>query len=243
MISIISNNVFAQNGTITISGQVTDFDGNPTDSCWVALYHNDFSVAYGTFSDKTGHYVLSGVEKGEYMCMYAIRLKEYPRNNAVPEEEMRLEFWAWNVIADRNLVIHPRYQKLEIYGTNVFRVMGGYPGFFIYFRPMSVTKYLACQKENHLHKKNMEEKELDLSVRPEYLAVRIFADDELLKINSITPVEEYCGITSISGYLVQVEAPRKKTDKPYILFRVEAENKEFNEKGENLYFYELKNYK
>ncbi|MDR2146639.1 MAG: carboxypeptidase regulatory-like domain-containing protein, partial [Tannerella sp.] len=132
---------------------------------------------------------------------------------------------------------------LELYGTNVFQVMGGYSGFFVYFRPMSVTKVISYQKEDYLDKSKMEEKGLDVSVRPEYLDVRIFADNELLKINSITPVEEYGGTVSITGYIVQVDAPKEKSDKPYVIFRVEAENKEFNEKGENLYFYEIKDYK
>jgi hypothetical protein len=121
--------------------------------------------------------------------------------------------------------------------------MGGYSGFFVYFRPMSVTKVISYQKEDYLDKSKMEEKGLDVSVRPEYLDVRIFADNELLKINSITPVEEYGGTVSITGYIVQVDAPKEKSDKPYVIFRVEAENKEFNEKGENLYFYEIKDYK
>jgi hypothetical protein len=241
---ILEINVFAQNeNTITISGKVTDFDGNPIDSCWIVLYHEDFSTAYETVSDKTGHYVLRGVEKGLYLSMYALRLKEYPRVNTVSGGDMRLEFWAWNVIADRDLIINPRYQKLELYGTTVFQIKGGYPGFFVYFRPMSVTKYISYQQEDYLDKKKMEEKSTDISVRPEYLDVKIFADDELLKINSITPVEEYGGTQLITGYIVQVDVPKKKSDKPYIIFRVEAQNKEFDEKGENLYFYELKNYK
>ena len=241
---ILAINVFAQNeNTIAISGQVTDFDGNPLDSCMVRLCHKNFKPVYETYSNKQGYYTLKDVEKGQYLALLAIRPKEYPRANVVPEEDMRSEFWAWNVIADRDLIINPRYQKLELYGINVFRVMGGYPGFFVYFRPMSVTKYISYQKEDYLDKSKMEEKGVNLSVRPEYLDVKIFADNEPLKINSITPIEEYGGTISITGYIVQVDIPIEKSDKPYVIFRVEAENKEFNEKGENLYFYELKNYK
>jgi len=85
--------------------------------------------------------------------------------------------------------------------------------------------------------------DLDISVKPEYLDVQVFADAEPLKINSITPIKEYLGTMSITGYIVQVDAPEKKTDKPYIVFRVEAENKEDAEKGENIYFYEITNFK
>jgi len=89
LIIILGVNLFAQNdNTVTILGQVTDFDGNPIDSCWVALLHENFNPAYETISDKAGYYVLSGVEKGRYFGMYALRLKEYPRENAVPDEKI-----------------------------------------------------------------------------------------------------------------------------------------------------------
>ncbi|MDR2146353.1 MAG: carboxypeptidase-like regulatory domain-containing protein, partial [Tannerella sp.] len=103
-----------ETATITISGQITDFDGNPIDSCIIQLKDRNFNSAYETYSDKTGYYTLKNVETGHYLGMYALREKEYPRENAVPEEDMRLEFWAWNVIADSDLIINPRYQKLEL---------------------------------------------------------------------------------------------------------------------------------
>lgn len=230
--------IYAQE-TITISGRVTDFEGTPIDSSIVRLLSRDFKDIISTYSDENGYYKLENLEKGKYMAMYAMRLKEYPRMNAVPKEDMRLEFWAWNIIADRDLIINPRYQKLELYGTTVYQTFGGYPGLFVYFRPMSVTKVIAFPEDVFLDKQKMEEMNTDISVKPEYLKVRIFADEEELKINSVTPVEEYGGDMGITGYIVQVDAPKNKPDKPYVVFRVEAENTEFGEKGENVYFYEL----
>jgi protocatechuate 3,4-dioxygenase beta subunit len=98
---------YSQN-TITISGQVTDFDGNAIDSSVVQVLHADFSVAYEAYTDKDGYYSIHNVKKGKYMALYAIRPKEYPRQDAVPDDEKRLEFWAWNVIADTDLIINPR---------------------------------------------------------------------------------------------------------------------------------------
>ncbi|MCD8102035.1 MAG: carboxypeptidase-like regulatory domain-containing protein [Alistipes sp.] len=228
--------------TVTISGRVTDFEGNPVGGSVVQIKHEDFSPAYETYTDGDGFYSLQ-VEKGRYASMYAIRPEEYPRNNAVPTEDMRLEFWAWNLVADRNLTINPRYHKLELYGTTVFANVGGYDGMFVYFRPMSVTKYVAYAEEIFTDK-SVAERETDVSISPEHLKVRVFADEQELKINSVTPVEEFIGIANpaITGYLVQVDAPARPTDKPYILFRVEAENTEYGERGENLYFYELPRY-
>jgi len=175
LIFILGINLFAQNeNTITISGQVTDFDGNPIDSCSVALYHRDFSSAYETVSDKTGHYVLDGVEKGRYLCMYALRLKEYPRENAVPEKDMHLEFWAWNVIADKDLTINPRYHKLELYGFQVFNVMGGPPYLWAYVRPMSLGKVLSYPQDVYVDKQKME-KVLDIRVQLEDIDFKIYA--------------------------------------------------------------------
>ncbi|MDR3339570.1 MAG: carboxypeptidase-like regulatory domain-containing protein [Candidatus Symbiothrix sp.] len=102
-----------ETNTITISGQVSDFEGNPIDSSVVQLMHQNFSVAGETYTDKFGNYTLRDVEKGQYMAIYVIRPKEYPRANAVSEEDMRLEFWAWNVIVDKDLTINPRYHRLE----------------------------------------------------------------------------------------------------------------------------------
>ena len=235
---VSAGSFYAQN-TVSISGQVTDFEGNPIDSSVVQLLSRGFEVINKTYSDKNGYYKLENVDKGKYMAMYVIRPKEYPRQNAVPEKDMRLEFWAWNIIADKDLAINPRYQKLELYGTTVFEIYGGYKGLFVYFRPMSLTKNLSYGKGVYLDK-NEAEKKANISVKPEYLDVKIFADEELLKINSVQPIEEFIGDEkSVTGYIVQVDIPKINPANPYVIFRVEAENKEYREKGENLYFYEL----
>ncbi|NDV59987.1 carboxypeptidase-like regulatory domain-containing protein [Bacteroides sp. 519] len=225
--------------TIIISGIVKDFNGNPIDSSIIDIKYKDFSTAYKTYTDAEGRYSIE-IKKGRYASIYAMRLNEYPRNNAVPEEDMRLEFWAWNVIADRDMEINPHYHKLELYGTTVFKTVGGYPGYFVYFRPMSVTKYISYDKAVYLNKGKAEQVS-DISIKPEHLKVKVFADDKALTVNSVVPVEEFSGIgnMTITGYVVQVDDPGIETDKPYIIFRVEAENTEYKEFGENLYFYEI----
>jgi hypothetical protein len=226
--------------TITISGQVTDFDGNSIDSCIVQVKRPDFSTAYETYTDKNGYYAIDNVKKGKYVAIYAIRPKEYPRENAIPEKDMRLEFWAWNVTAYTNLIINPRYHRLELFGTTVFKIEGGYNGMMIYVRPMSLGKYLSYSKEVYLNKSKAE-KEADISVAPEHFKVKVFMDEQELHINSIQPVEEYAGSDNLpmTGYIIQVDLPKTKPEKPYCVFRIEAENTEYQEKGENIYFYEL----
>lgn len=229
------------NETISISGRVTDFDGHPIDSAAVELKHADFSQAYITYSDSMGYYKLENVKKGKYMAMYVLRLKEYPRNNAVPKEDMRLEYWAWNIIADKDLVINPRYHRLELYGTKVFRIEGAYPGLMVYVRPMSLGKLLAYQEEIYTNKSKTEQY-TDISVQPENFQVKIYANEKPLHINSIQAVKEYTGENQppLIGYLMHVEIKERPTQT--LVFRIEATNVEFNERGENLYFYELQNY-
>ena len=221
----MSNPIICFSQNISISGKVTDFEGNPIEGCFIDLKHADFTSAYSTYSDKNGNYELENVEKGNYLALFALRMNEYPTAKQVLEADMRLEFWAWNIIADRDLVINPRYHKLELYGTVATKMQNGY---MIYFRPMSLTNFLANS---------------NVSVAPENLKVNIFADEEPLKINAIQAVEEYNEDMMITGYIIQVDKPKIVKDKPFIIFRVEAENIKDAEKGENLYFFEVKNYK
>lgn len=86
---------------VRISGKVTDYNGNPIDSCTVLIYNPDFSEAYETASDSQGYYCLDSIPKGRYAAIAAMRINEYPRLQQVSHDDMKLEFWAWNVIADR----------------------------------------------------------------------------------------------------------------------------------------------
>lgn len=238
-----SQQIYAQE-TITISGRVTDFDGNPIDNCLVQLLYAGFKSAKEVYTDKDGYYIMPNVEKGNYLAIYAIRPEEYPRRLAVPKEDMRLEFWAWNVIADQNLTINPRYDRLELYGTNVFKVERTGGGYFIYTRPMTLQG-LIDHSDDIIIDKAEGEKVMDLTVQPEDFEIKVYADDIPLKVNQVQAVEEYTGMPDkpMTGYLIYVDAPEFTPSKPYIIFRIEALNRKCNERGENIYFYEVKNYK
>lgn len=230
--------------TVTISGRVTDFDGMPMDSATVSIKYTDFSDAYQTLTDKDGYYTLSNVEKGSYIAMFAMRMKEYPKMNAVAPEDMRLEFWTWNLIADRDLTINPRYHRVEVYGVNIFKVEGAYPGLMIYFRPMSTGRLI--DGINSMSANGVESGTMpDVSIRQEHMEVKVFADDIPQKINTIQKIDEYSGTPGqpVAGYLLHVDKPASNPGKPYIVYRIEVTNREHNEKGECIYFYEPKDYK
>ncbi|MCC8034516.1 MAG: carboxypeptidase-like regulatory domain-containing protein [Rikenellaceae bacterium] len=226
--------------SVKISGYVSDFEGNRIAGAEFDLIDVYWQSVASAFTDQDGYYQMN-VPKGEFMAMTGMVTDEYPREDAVPEEDMRLEFWAWNVIADRDLEINPRYHRLELYGTTVFEIFGGYPGFFVYFRPMGVTKYVSYEKEVWMDKTTAENTITDISVDPDHLQVWVYGDEEELKINSIQRVEEYVGEGKVpmGAYLLQVDRPVKRPDKPYIVFRVVAKDTHYNEMGENIYFYKL----
>ena len=61
-----------------------------------------------------------------------------------------------------------------------------------YFRPISLTKYTSYPDSVFLNKKKAE-KRIDISVKPENLDIRVYADDEPLKVRSIQAITEYEG--------------------------------------------------
>ena len=87
------------------------------------------------------------------MAMYVLKPKEYPRRNAVPPKDMRLEYWAWNVIADRDLVINPQYYRLELYGLTAFRIQGSGSGLMVCVRPMCLGKLLKYSESGKSEQK------------------------------------------------------------------------------------------
>ncbi|MCL2682845.1 MAG: carboxypeptidase-like regulatory domain-containing protein [Bacteroidales bacterium] len=252
LIFILGINLFAQNeNTITISGQVTDFNGNPIDNSAIILMHKNFNPAHITFSDETGHYTMEGVEKGQYIGLFAMRLNEYPRAlemfgiETVPEDDMRLEFWAWNVIADKDLTINPRYHRLELYGFQVFEILGGSPYLMAYVRPMSLGKILLHEKDVYSNKEEAENV-IDVSVELKDIEFKIYVGNEPLTIHSVQPLVEYHGEKEqpMTAFFLQFDRPKEFSNTDYLIFRIEATHNAFGvEKGENLYFYELKKYK
>jgi len=215
---------------VTISGKVTDFEGNPIDSALIGLLSSNFSVIDSAYSDANGFYKMD-VNKGRYYSMWVLRPEEYPTQNAVPSEDMRLEFWAWNIVADRDLEINPKYHRLELYRLNAMKGEGR--TLMIYVRPMSLGRSLEF---------GTDEKD-DVTVSPENFKPKVFIDEEQVEINSIQPIEEFTGkdTSPLIGYLIQVNL-KKSTDKPYYIIRLEATNLEYDEKGESVFFYDIPSY-
>jgi len=208
---------------VTISGRVSHFDGNPVDSALVEIKNDDFSTAYSTHTDSEGYYELT-VKPDKYLALLSVRMDEYPRFSKLPEEEQKLEFWAWNFIARSDTVIDISYDRLEIYGFNAFRIYGATPGYTIYCRPMSLGLLYAGND--------------DLCPEPEDLDIDIEINGSPVKLNMVQKVKEYVPDGELYGLLLHVGLPENKAQGEYDLFRLVMRHRTNGDAGEALLYRE-----
>lgn len=224
----------AQTDSITISGIVTDFEGQPVDSALVELKYSNFKTAYETLTDNKGQYSLK-VLKGKYLALASLKMSEYPvAGSILPKDEQRLEFWAWNLIAEENLNFNIKYHRLEIYGVNVFRIQGATPGYTIYCRPMSLTRGFSEPDK----KLNF----IDLCPPPEEIEVEVEINGYPIKVNMKEKVKEYVANGICYGYLLHVDLPIEQTDKNFDIFHIEMTDLKNGDRGEAVYFKSKDNY-
>ena len=132
--------------SVKISGHVTDFEGKPISHCAVMLMDKRFHAVDSVSTDSAGYYLINNVKAGRYMALTAVRWDEYVRFSKLPEQDRRLEFWAWNIMADKDLTINPRYHRLELYGTTAFCPTGT-KALMVYTRPMSATEAMKYDEK------------------------------------------------------------------------------------------------
>jgi len=174
--------------SVKISGYVRDFDGNPLDSVVVHLKDKNFSDLFTTYSDKFGYYELI-IPASNYYCMYAIQESQYGKS--------RLEFWGWNIPAYKDLNINPSYNRLEVYGVNIFEPqVEPFETYMVYFRPMSLTRVLPL-KDKDLN---------NYDIAPDSLTrndIVIKMNGDSARIVNITKVSEIARGKRLFGYLIQ----------------------------------------
>lgn len=209
--------VFSQ-GPVTITGRVTDFDGNPIAGALIEVKTNNFDMKYHAYSDIVGNYSVD-VEPGTYLGIAAVRMQEYAKS--------KLEFWAWNVPAYQDMTINMRYDRLEVYGLNVFRIQGAYRGYTIYCRPMSLSKYMEWQKNPSAV--------MDLAPDNDKIKIEVTINGYPARVNMIDQVKEFAGENHCSGYMIYTELGTTTT-KSYDEIRVTITDLETGEQGEAVYF-------
>ncbi len=213
--------------SVQITGHVTDYSGKPLDSVYVVAMNKNFSPNTGAFTDADGRYHLE-LQKGKYMALLAVRMHEYPRFSSLPAEEQRLEYWAWNFIADKDTVINIQYHRLEIYGLNVFRIHGASPGYTIYCRPMSLTR--------------LQNEMTDIAPDPDELEINVEINGKPVNLNMAQKVKEFTEEGELFGYLLHVDFDDDLDKNPNDVFRIFMKDTTTGDKGEAIYFLEKPEY-
>ena len=249
-----------QQDSVTICGRVTDFNGQPIDSCSVCWYTPRFNPVSEGITNKDGYYT-ARVPKGKYQSVYAIYYPTYAHSAlklGLPKAEHRLEFWAWDFIADRDTTLNIRYHRMEAYGIRVFRIPGAMPAYQIYVRPMSLTRFYEWMKtseptsivrnEDLSNKKQQaqskEAKAAQWAPPIDQLKVVVWIDGEEVPILMKQEIKEYYDADEYgSAYLLTVDLPKNlQNDLPYRVFKLELTDLENGDRGEGLYYMEKENY-
>lgn len=223
----------AQPEMVTISGRVTDFDGNPIDSVTVGWQNPAFSGQYYATTDADGRYC-ARIPKGRYAYAGGLNMAEYViAGSTLPEADQRLEFWAWNFIADRDTTFDMRYHRLEVYGVNAFQIQGAAAGYTVYFRPMSLTRFQRWVHDGKPVGDN------GLAPLVDSARIEVSIDGEPVNIRMAQQVKEYFDDANWSGaYLLFVDRPKKND--PVKTFRIVMEDLGNGDKGEAVYTLEEK---
>jgi hypothetical protein len=126
-----------------------------------------------------------------------VQKRYYPFLVAVKDYGVNfLEYWCQDItVAEKEVLINASIDKLEIYGLYCFRIKGAFPALTVYFRPMSLVKYLKC--------------EVDISPNVNDDSIKASINGEKSKILTVNRVEEYGGEQNLQGFLMQISMPSK----------------------------------
>lgn len=253
----LNSNVYAQiqKDLVTITGRVSDYKGNPIDNCSVMFQNSNFDVLYETKTDEKGKYQID-IPKGKYSNISAIDMDTYPHTmkHGTKNEDLRLEFWGWNFIADRDTTLNIQYNRMEAYGLHVFQVPGGVPAYQIYVRPMSLTRFLTNKGiQNAQHKEDLSNiaqmssadtaKCDNIAPAIDKAGIKIWIDGEEVDVLMKQQIKEYYEATEYGiAYYITVNRPEKSTTLPYKIFKIELTDLENGDKGEAIYYLEKTNY-
>ena len=220
---------------VTITGQVTDYNGIPIDSCSVFWKSPSFENIVEVLTDKEGRYTAQ-VPKGKYQSVAAIYMPSYAsiamQEGKLKEEDYRLEFWAWDFVADRDTILDIRYHRMEVYGLRAFRIPGAALCYQIYVRPMSLSRTLEWMKQG------AQSEECLMAPSSEFLGVKVWIDGEEVSVLMKQEIKEHLseGVYA-NAYLLTVDIPEHpKEDLPYRTFKVELTDLENGDKGEGYYY-------
>ena len=160
-----------------VDGYINDKNNQPVAGAIVELKDEHFVAQYMTITDQNGYYRLDATE-GYYPFFIAV--KGY--------KETGLEYWCQDINLNKNMSLNANIDTLEVYGLHAFTIKGAGNGLMVYFRPMSLEKYLRG----------------NVDIAPEDVMIKATVDGEKYPIVNINKVKEYAGGYSMDAYLVQI---------------------------------------
>ena len=188
-----------------IYGTVYDKNNNPLEKALVALLNNKFEIEYSDETNNEGKFNLS-VEPKYYPFFIAV--KEYKENY--------LEYWSQNIDLDEDLEINPKIDVIEIYGLHCFQVKGAGNYLMVYFRPMSLSKFKA------------NEKNIVPDIGKESLTVSV--NGEFCEILTLSRVEEQFSDAQMTSFLIQISTDGVKfSDKNKLELSIIDRNGDYGE--------------
>jgi len=209
-----------------ITGTITDFQNHPIAGAEVDVRDAHFQDAATSSTDVHGMFRLT-VKKGRYMALFAC--KDY--------KVKHLEFWAWNLMVDDNMIINARIDDLEVYAINAFLIQREPPSMQIYFRPMSLERFKKAGGKAILDASPF----IDIAPKLSTNDVNVTINGEPVKILELNRVPERDiarpDTQEIWAYLMQTTLPKHQDDKIWKI-RIALRDTETKEQGEGCLFWE-----
>jgi len=210
---------------INIYGKLTDFENKPLSNGDIEIKDAMFESVYKTTTNANGEYTLE-VKIGTYMAIFAV--KDYGVNN--------LEYWGWNLPAFEDTEINMRIGGLELYAINAFLIQIAPPSMMIYFRPMSLKRYIKLQENTDETGNTV----IDVSPDLHKDDINVNINGETAAIMGINRVIETApdNIQKVVGYLIQTSFPEIDNKQEYIKINITLKDRETGETGEGSLFWQ-----
>ena len=161
-----------------LEGYVTDKNKAPIANALIEIKGENFVTLFSTESKEDGYFVLD-IPEGQYPFLTAV--KDYGVNY--------LEYWCQNISLQADMSLDVSFDKLEIYGLHVFSVKGAGNSLMVYFRPMSLPKFLQGKQD----------------ISPNGIVIKATIDNQEMRVITTNIVKEFAGGRELTAYLVQIE--------------------------------------
>ena len=219
--------------TRTITGTMKDFKDHVIQDADVTILTNSASqieddpiagkkkvwdTAYQTKTDADGRFSLT-VSTEPYLALQAV--KGYATEN--------LEYWAWNLPANKDMTFDIHIQKLEVYGVHAWTVEEpGRRSVAAYFRPMSLSRL----KTGLTPPLNLG----SVGVNVDGAQSKVLRMDRIEEVVTATQHGNEPKMPTVGAYVIQFERSEDAKSKPVNEIKITITDSENGDQGEASYF-------